>query len=405
MNVTVEPGLLGGALSRLPSSKSHVHRLLIAAALCRRPKEDREETRILCSGENEDIGATVNCLQRLNAAIIREGDGLKVISSLLWPRQAALSCGESGSTLRFLLPLCAAGPGEVTLTGRGRLTERPNGPYLEALRAHGAVIEGDSLPLTVRGGLRSGDYSLPGNVSSQYFTGLMFALPLLPGDSKLTYTSPLESVPYVELTLSVLRRFGIRVEKTENGWRIPGGQVYTSPGIAAAEADWSAAAFWLGANRLGSAVKLSGLDEHSFQGDKAVQKLLLQIGDEMDLRQTPDLMPVLSAVAAAVPGKTTRITGAARLRLKESDRLTAMAEVIRALGGSAEEAPDGLTVHGTRLRGGTVDGHGDHRVAMSAAIAATVCAGPVTILGAEAVNKSYPDFWRDFEQMGGRLHG
>ena len=293
----------------------------------------------------------------------------------------------------------------MVLTGRGRLPSRPNGPLLSVLREHGTKIEGDFLPLTVHGGLQSGDFALPGNISSQYFTGLLFALPLLEGDSTLRYTSPLESMPYVDLTLSVLRQFGVRVENLENGWRIPGGQRFVSPGNVEAEGDWSAAAFWLGANALGNAVTVTGLTRNSCQGDRAVEKLLPQIGGEIDVTDTPDLMPILSAVAAAMPGKTTRITGAARLRLKESDRIAAMAQTIRALGGKAEEMPDGLVIHGAKLTGGTVNGMNDHRVVMSAAIAATVCAGPVTILGAEAVQKSYPHFWRDFEALGGHIHG
>jgi 3-phosphoshikimate 1-carboxyvinyltransferase len=171
-----------------------------------------------------------------------------------------------------------------------------------------------------------------------------------------------------------------------------------------AEGDWSAAAFWLGANRLGNAVTVAGLNRSSCQGDKAIENLLSQIGGEIDVTDTPDLMPILSAVAAALPGKETRITGAARLRLKESDRITAMAQTIRALGGNVEELPDGLVIHGAKLQGGTVDGMNDHRVVMSAAIAATACAGPVTILGAEAVNKSYPHFWKDFAALGGQTH-
>ena len=241
-------------------------------------------------------------------------------------------------------------------------------------------------------------------MSSQYFTGLLFALPLLNGDSTLIYTSPLESMPYVDLTLSVLRQFGITVEPLENGWRIPGNQRYLSPGPVEAEGDWSAAAFWLGANVLESKVKVDGLNPASCQGDKAIVHLLKQIGGEMDVTDTPDLMPILSAVAAVLPGRTTRITGAARLRLKESDRLSAMATVLNALGGQVEELPDGLIIHGTQLTGGTVDGMNDHRVVMSAAIAATGCAGPVTILGAEAVNKSYPHFWKDFAALGGQTH-
>ena len=401
MHVTVYPCSLHGSVSA-PPSKSHVHRLLIAAALC------ENETGIFCPGENEDIAATVRCLQALHAEIIREGDLYVVCrKSPLFQLSAgdALNCGESGSTLRFLLPLCACGSGETHLTGAGRLPSRPNGPLLEVLRIHRTKIEGDFLPLTVYGGLQSGDFSLPGNISSQYFTGLLFALPLLSGDSTLVYTSPLESMPYVDLTLSVLRQFGVCIEEIKNGWKIPGNQRYTSPGNEEAEGDWSAAAFWLGANKLKNAVTVEGLNRDSCQGDKAIEGLLNQIGGEIDVTDTPDLMPILSAVAAAVPGKTTRITGAARLRLKESDRISAMAKTIQALGGKAEELPDGLVIHGTNLAGGTVDGQNDHRVVMSAAIAATACEDPVTILGAEAVNKSYPHFWGDFEALGGQFHG
>ncbi|MDO5327059.1 MAG: 3-phosphoshikimate 1-carboxyvinyltransferase [Clostridia bacterium] len=405
MNITVYPDPVGGKVT-VPPSKSHVHRLLIAAALCR-----KQETAIRCIGENEDIAATVRCLSALNADIIREDQGFHVyrdFSLHRFPANDQLNCGESGSTLRFLLPLCAAKPHDmeapIMLTGSGRLPSRPNGPLLDALRDHGAQIHGDFLPLTVDGGLQAGDFALPGNVSSQYFSGLLFALPLLEGNSTLRYTSPLESRPYVDLTLSVLRQFGIRIKAIENGWQVPGNQHYISPGAAEAEGDWSAAAFWLGANVLGNAVTVEGLNDHSCQGDQAIETLLSRIGGEMDVTDTPDLMPILSAVAAAIPGKVTRIIGAARLRLKESDRLAAMAKTIQALGGYAEELPDGLIIHGMKLRGGTVDGMNDHRVVMSAAIAATACQGPVTILGAEAVNKSYPDFWKDFEALGGYIH-
>ena len=401
MNVTVYPDPISGSVTA-PPSKSHVHRLLIAAALC----GEGQETAIHCVGENEDIAATIRCLSALNTDIFQEGEWFHICRDfppLFFQPRNALDCGESGSTLRFLLPLCAVINHPALLTGQGRLPSRPNGPLLTALRDHDARIDGDFLPLAVHGGMQSGDFALPGNVSSQYFTGLLFALPLLSGDSTLTYTSPLESMPYVDLTLSVLRQFGIKIEAMENGWRIPGNQRYASPGTVEAEGDWSAAAFWLGANSLGNAVTVEGLNRSSCQGDKAIEKLLSQIGGKIDVTDTPDLMPILSAVAAALPGRETRITGAARLRLKESDRIAAMAKTILNLGGHAEELPDGLVIHGTKLAGGTVDGQNDHRVVMSAAVAATACENPVTILGAEAVNKSYPHFWRDFEALGGQI--
>ena len=403
MRVIIEPGPLRGSVA-VPASKSHVHRLLLAAALSQCPGEDYAETDIYCPEDSADVDATLCCLNALNCAVRRIGDRLNVLSSVLWPQNALLDCRESGSTLRFLLPICAALPVSVTLTGRGRLPSRPLEPLLSVLRAHGARIEGNALPLNVGGGLKSGEYSLPGNVSSQYFTGLLFALPLLPGDSVLRYTSRLESRPYVDLTLSVLRQFGVRAEEAPDGWRIPGSQTFVSPGAAVAEGDWSAAAFWLGANALGSEVKLTELNSASAQGDRAAASLLKKIGGSIDVIDTPDLMPILSAVAAALPGVNTRITGAARLRLKESDRLSAMAAAICALGGEAEETPDGLVIHGKALTGGTVDGQNDHRVVMSAAIAATACRGPVTILGAEAVNKSYPMFFVDFSCLGGVIH-
>ena len=244
MNVTIYPCPIGGSVIA-PPSKSHAHRLLIAAALC-----EGQETAIRCPGENADIAATVRCLSALNTDILKESNGLHVCRNsplhFFQPRNM-LDCGESGSTLRFLLPLCAAKPRSVEapieLTGSGRLPSRPNGPLLEALRAHGAQVHGDFLPLTVDGGLIAGDFALPGNVSSQYFSGLLFVLPLLNGDSALRYTSPLESMPYVDLTLSVLRQFGICIEEMENGWHVPGRQRYISPGTVEAEGDWSAAAF------------------------------------------------------------------------------------------------------------------------------------------------------------------
>lgn len=398
MNVTIEPGLLSGTVTP-PPSKSHVHRLLIAAALC------REETAILCPGENADIQATIRCLRGFSADIRREGERLLVCGPLAGGAEGELDCGESGSTLRFLLPLCAflAGEHPLTLTGHGRLPSRPNGPLLQQLRKNGADIAGEGLPLTLRGSLRSGEYALPGHISSQYFTGLMMVLPLLPGESCLRFTTPLESRPYVELTLSVLRQFGIRAEEIGDGWRIPGNQRYLSPLHVQAEGDWSAAAFWYAANHLGSRIEICGMNPLSSQGDRAIEALLSRLGAEMDVSDTPDLMPVLSAAAAASPGST-EITGAARLRLKESDRLSAMARVIRALGGRAEERADGLLIQGGSLRGGTADGAQDHRVVMSAAIAATVCKAPVTILGAEAAEKSYPGFFEDFARLGGRIH-
>ena len=394
--MTIFPGLLQGSVTA-PPSKSHAHRLLIAAAL------SMGETRIRCPAENADISATVRCLNALGVSVRREKEDFVVRGGTFAPEETILPCGESGSTLRFLLPLCAALEQPVVFTGEGRLPQRPNGPLIDVMQANGARVSGDGLPLRMEGGLRPGYYALPGNVSSQYFTGLLFALPLLSGVSVLRWITPLESRPYVDLTLSVLREFGVEIEEIDNGFRIPGRQRYTTPGRAEVEGDWSAAAFWLGACCLESRVEVQGLNPCSAQGDKAMLDLISHLGREICVSDVPDLMPILSAVAALTPGET-RITGAARLRIKESDRIASMAQTILALGGEAEERPDGLIIRGQKLRGGTVDGLNDHRVVMSAAIAATRCQGPVTILGAQAADKSYPGFFDEFVRLGGRVH-
>ncbi len=314
-----------------------------------------------------------------------------------------LFCGESGSTLRFLLPVAAALGVSCAFTGAGRLPERPNAPLTEALNAHGVRADRDRLPIRLCGRLRGGEYEIAGDISSQYITGLLFALPLCGEDSALRLTTPLASASYVDITLDVLARFGIRIDRAPEGWAVPGGQRYASPGEVCAEGDWSAAAFWLAANRLGGEVACEGLREDSAQGDRAIGGLLGQLGGEIDATDTPDLVPALAVAAAVHPG-TTRITGAARLRLKESDRLSAVAQMLRALGGRAEETADGLMIEGVaRLKGGEVDGQNDHRIVMAAAIAATVAAGPVRITGAEAVEKSYPAFFDDFRRLGGRV--
>lgn len=396
MRVTVHPGRLSGVV-QAPPSKSHAHRLLICAAMA------DGETVLEGTGTSRDIEATARCLTALGAQIAPEGNALRVRPMRAARRGAALDCGESGSTLRFLLPLAALLDCDATLTGQGRLPQRPNEPLLKAMQAHGARFAGQGLPLTVSGGLRGGEYHLPGDVSSQYFTGLLLALPLLKEDSALIADTPLESTPYIDLTLDAMRAFGVTAQKRENGFFIPGGQRYVSPGNLRVEGDWSGAAFWLAANALGSDVRVEGLNPASAQGDRAAQTLFRPENlDCVDVRNVPDLMPVLAAVMAAVPGEHC-ITGAARLRIKESDRLQAMAKVLRALGGDVEELPDGLRITGHAPEGGEVDGFGDHRVVMSAAVLATACENPVTIVGAEAADKSYPGFFADFAALGGKI--
>ena len=399
MNVVITPSPLSGAV-RVPASKSAAHRLLIAAALADGP------TRIAIGSTNRDIEATAACLRALGADIEAECDTLVVSPIADVPAEVTLDCGESGSSLRFLLPVAAALGAQATFIGHGRLPQRPNAPLVEALRAHGAVIDNGLLPMAVSGPLTGGLWTLPGDVSSQYVTGLLFALPLLEADSVIRLTTPLASAAYVDMTLQALRQFGIDIEGTADGWRIPGRQRYRTPGEAVVEGDWSAAAFWLAANALGASIDVRGLDPDSVQGDRAVTALLEQ--DTIDATHVPDLVPALAVAAASRPTRTV-ITGAARLRLKESDRLQSVADMLAALGHGVAVTPDGLIIDGgppqpceAPVR--TVDGANDHRIVMAAAVAAAHADRPVRVTGAQAVEKSYPDFFRDFEALGGNAH-
>lgn len=393
MDRTILPAGLSGTVGAI-ASKSAAHRLYICAALA------GGTTQIRCGTTSKDIEATRACLQ----AMAENG--------------AELPCGESGSTLRFLLPVVAALGQKTSFRMEGRLPQRPLAPLDAQLTAHGVCL---SRPredlLQITGQLQPGDYVLPGDVSSQYISGLLFALPLLPRHSTLTVTGKMESAPYIDMTLDALAKFGVRFRKENNTYYISP-QRFICPGAVQVEGDWSNAAFWLCAGALSGPVTVSGLDTKSLQGDKAIIGLLAVFGAkvtvcenhvtvcpgtlnavEIDASAIPDLVPVLSVVAASAAG-TTRIYNAQRLRLKESDRIASVRNMLTALGSHVEETEDGLLIHGGNpLTGGTVDSCNDHRIAMAAAVASACCTGPVTVLGAEAVNKSYPDFWSDFELL------
>ena len=413
MDLQIIPKKLSGTVTP-PPSKSQAHRLLIAAAL------SGGISVIHGLADSQDIRATRRCLSALGAGMEDLPDGALRVHGLghgivMAPPYALLDCGESGSTLRFLIPVALLVQGEASFTGRGRLMERPLKPYEDLFREKGVAWKLEDHILTVNGGrgydalaLDSGAYRLPGNVSSQFFTGLLFVLPLLDGDSTLVPTTPLESRDYLELTWQALAAAGVTTRwADENTLCVPGGQVY-QPFTATVEADWSQAGFWYAADFLDSQVEIRGLDPDSAQGDKVVSELywkLARPGDaEIDVSGCPDLLPPL-AVMAAVRSGTTRFTNAARLRMKESDRLSTITAALTALGAEVHEEPDRLIIVGKpSLPGGTVDSANDHRIAMMAAIAATGCTGPVTIRGAECVQKSYPDFWEVYRSLGGDIH-
>ena len=377
MDITIQPNKLQGTVEVIPS-KSQAHRLLICAAFADRP------TTICCRATSRDIEATVECLRALGAKIHRESFGFHVEPVREIPKNALLPCRDSGSTLRFLLPVAGAMGVDATFQMEGRLPQRPLSPLWEELERMGCTLSRPT-PNTIRcqGKLRSGAYSIPGNVSSQFVSGLMFAQMLMEGCT-LEVTGKIESAPYMEMTRQAIGKFPLK----------------DSP-VITVEGDWSNAAFWLAANALGSALYVAGLREDSPQGDRVCAELLpgLTAHQTIDAADIPDLVPILSVMAAANRGAV--FTNIARLRLKESDRVASVIAMLTALGGRAEADESTLTVFGTGLTGGTVDACNDHRIAMSAAIAATVCTEPVTILGAECVEKSYPKFWAEYARLGG----
>ena len=412
MTRTVAPGPRTGAV-QIPASKSQAHRMLICAALSKAP------SRLVLDGFSADIEATVQCLEALGAQLTQETAGLLIAPIGARPANAKLDVGESGSTLRFLLPVLGALGIRAEIQMHGRLPERPLSPLWEVLEAHGMQLRQDGAVLHTDGQLCAGDYSLPGNVSSQFISGLLFALPLLNENSTLTVTGALQSARYVAMTEQALAAAGIFTKKDGQVWQIDGGQRYAAPAVQTVEGDWSNAAFFLCMGALSeTGVTVAGLNPASLQADRAITELLTRFGAELtisgqavtvrrgslhgitlDAGPIPDLIPVVSCLAALCEGET-RVENAARLRLKESDRLQTTAALLSALGGSVRELPDGLIISGRgRLSGGTADACGDHRIAMSAAMAACGCEGPVTVLGSECVAKSYPAFWEDFASL------
>ena len=379
MNITITPRSLRGNVTVIPS-KSQAHRLLICAAFADGP------TQIVCSETNQDIEATVTCLRALGAQINKTDSGYAVFPVQKAPEKAVLDCNESGSTLRFMLPVVGALGADATFMIKGRLAKRPLSPLWEEMERMGCTLSRPTED-TIRcyGKLRNGEYVIDGGVSSQFITGLLFAHSLME-QCTLKITGKVESKPYIDLTNAALSLFPNR----------------HSPGYVSVEGDWSNGAFWLAANTLGSELGISGLSQASLQGDRAVLECLQKLEQDnctISAADIPDLIPILSVVAAAKHGAV--FTDIQRLRLKESDRVATVVEMITSLGGKASATEDTLNVFPSTLTGGVVSSHNDHRIAMASAIAATVCSAPVTILGAEAVSKSYPSFWAEYRRLGG----
>jgi len=414
--VTIKQSILKGRV-KIPSSKSISHRAVICAGL------SQGVSNIGNINFSQDIDATIEAMKSFGVAVEKREASLKITGAAeIDVVESAIDCFESGSTLRFLIPVAALTGKKVVFSGRGELVNRPLDPYyriFDEKHIRYSTTDG-KLPLTIEGSLNSGEYRIRGDVSSQFISGLLFALPLLDGDSKIMMASELESKAYVDLTVDMLKKFSVNVDNLGyKEFRIKGNQKYKAVDCSV-EGDFSQAAFWLVAGTLGADVECLGLNLSSLQGDKAILDIIEQMGGRIevsgdsvralpsktkgitfDASECPDLVPVVTVLASLSEG-TTEIVNAARLRIKECDRLKAICTELNKIGADIEETEDGLVIRGrNQLKGGTAQSWGDHRIAMSLAIASIRCSEPLVIEDSSSVRKSYPEFWNHFKMLGG----
>lgn len=416
MKVKISPSGLNGKVDA-PASKSCLHRALICAAAADAP------TKFFVSSFSKDIEATISCLSSLGARF-EYGDGFVTIYPIeKTDAECTLNCNESGSTLRFMLPFAAALGRKCTFIGAERLGKRPLLPLCKVLSENGVKVSYKEcfLPCTIEGKLSGGTYEIEGNISSQFITGLLLSLGVA-GGGKIECTTPIESASYINITIDIQNKFGIKVEKEGNSFIIRGGQKYTSPNTLKAEGDYSNGAFFLVAGAISSenGIEVSSLFENTTQGDKAIIDILTKMGakisriddkvtvykskltaTEIDCSDIPDLVPILAVAASTAEGETV-FKNIARLRMKESDRVETTVAMLKNLGGKIEFDENNIYVTGTKLKGGTVNSANDHRIAMSAAIASLICEEDVIIEDAQAVEKSYGDFYEKFKMLGGK---
>ncbi len=416
MQVRIKPIAPNGTISAI-ASKSDAHRAIICSALA------DDKTKIYISHISKDIEATLGCIKNMGAGFVKK-DSVYEITPIKKPLQnPTLDCFESGSTLRFLLPVLSALGSGATFVGRGRLPERPMGLIIDLLKEHGNIFSSSNLPITVSGKACAGAFNIAGNISSQFISGLLFALPLLKEKSIIRLTSKLQSSAYVNMTIDTLKHFGVNIKQSENEFIINGTDSYISPKEYIVEGDWSNAAFFMVLGAIAGRVTIKNLNLNSHQSDKILLDVLSIAGVNytvsnneievskseikpfcFDVSQCPDLFPVLSVLACSAKGKSV-LYNAARLRIKESDRIKTTKELILKLGGKAEETNDSLTIYGNgKLNGGAVESYNDHRIAMSAFVASAICENDIILIDAKAIDKSYPSFIEDFESIGGNVN-
>lgn len=398
--ITIYPSMLQGELIA-PPSKSVAHRAIICATV------SQGDCLINNVKLSDDIEATINGMKAM-------GSKIEIIDNKLFVRrcvrneEATINCRESGSTMRFLIPLAAAMGMTATFTGEGRLPERTIAIYENILNDKGLFIKsrGGYLPLEIKGRLKGGIVELRGDISSQFVSGLLMAAPLMEEGLEIVLTTELQSAPYVDITIDIMKKFGVSVERTDKGYKVPEDSTYESTDYTI-EGDFSQASFWLVANALGSDITVKGLNENTVQGDREIIDIINRLREEDDViinaMNIPDLVPIICVLAGLRKGKTT-ITDADRLRLKESDRLESTAAMLNVLGADYQLGFDGFVINGVeQYEGGTINSYNDHRIAMAAAIASTRCRQPVKILDCDSVNKSYPNFYDEFVRLGGKV--
>ncbi|MDE5946137.1 MAG: 3-phosphoshikimate 1-carboxyvinyltransferase [Oscillospiraceae bacterium] len=412
MNLKIEPSVLKGKV-KIPSSKSYAHRMLICAGL--------SNGKSVIKGINfsKDIEATISAMKSLGADFEINDNEITVYGIPKYsgtPVKADINCCESGSTLRFIIPVAGAVGADATFYGEGRLPQRPIDIYIRELSAKGITFEyNNTMPFSMKGRLSGGDFYLEGDVSSQFVTGLLFALPMLDGDSKIIMKSKLESKPYADMTIESLKLFGVTVEETDYGYFIKGNQKYKAHNCTV-EGDYSQSAFFITANAINSNnnIELENLNPDSVQGDKKIIEIVNTMKEngkngklghfDVDCSDIPDLVPILAVLGSFGTEKST-IFNAKRLKIKESDRLVAISSVLNNIGGKVTALDDGLVIEPVEnFIGGEIESFGDHRIVMCGAVASTRSESPVIIKGSEAVSKSYPDFFRDFQNLGGTFN-
>lgn len=418
MNVRIKPGKLQGEVV-IPPSKSLAHRAIIAASLA-------EGKSIISNIQfSKDIKATIEGMSSLGASIKCYDNYLEIVGSKVKRISNTIDANESGSTLRFLIPIALISKEKITFKGHNRLVKRPLDIYYDLFDKFNIKYSHPQdayLPLEIEGGLKSGVYEIRGDVSSQFITGLLYTLPLLDGDSKIVITTKLESKGYIDLTIDMLKRFGIEIDFNENEINIKGNQSFKACNYAV-EGDFSQSAFFLLANMLGNDIKLKGMNLNSYQGDKKILEDIKQFGGEIicedentiyakplnlkganiSFAQSPDLGPALTVLASTILNEHSHFYDASRLRIKECDRITSVRLQLERLGAKIDEFEEGMDIYGNKLHGGVVSSCNDHRLAMAFSMISTIVDDDIVIEQAESVSKSYPNFFEVFESLGGKI--